>query len=270
MTYEHLTVSASGVELDVWRAGTGPTVIVLHRDTGRHEWNEFYDGLSERYDVVVPALPLFEGSPQPKWIRSVTDLTRLLARCLADLEIDEPSLLGLGFGGWVAAEMLALQHRAYRGLVLHAPVGVRPEAGEILDQFLFDADDYVRFGFSSDEQYEARFGEVDDGLRRRWDDNRAAATQVAWRPYMYSLSLPHLISGIAVPCSVLRSERDRIVPESCAHQYAKLLDGAEHVVPGVGHLAELEAPALFADAVLNALDTMMNRVAMTATSVGVG
>ena len=270
MTFHHLSASASGVELDIWRGGSGPTAIELHRDTGRQAWNGFHDRLAEHYDVIVPALPLFERAEQPKWIRSVTDLTRLLARCLTGLDLTRPALVGLGFGGWVAAELVALDHRGYRGLVLHAPLGVRPESGEITDQFLFHAHDYVRLGFSSDEHYTRVFGDPDEEQRRLWDDNRAATTQVAWRPYMYSLSLPHLIRDVPVPSSVLRSEHDRIVPDSCPAQYADLLNASEITVAGVGHLAELEAPEIFADHVLSALDSVTDRVPTASLTAGNG
>ena len=49
------------------------------------------------------------------------------------------SLVGLGFGGWIAAEMATMSPRAFRRLVLVGAMGIKPAAGEILDQALTEA-----------------------------------------------------------------------------------------------------------------------------------
>src|SRR2546429_7305802 len=43
-------------------------------------------------------------------------------------------LVGLGFGGWVAAEMAALAPRDFHRLVLVGAMGVKPPEGDIFDQ----------------------------------------------------------------------------------------------------------------------------------------
>ena len=70
------------------------------------------------------------------------------------------SVVGLGFGGWIAAEMATLAPRAFRRLVLVGAMGIKPERGEIADQALVSYIDYVRLGFADAARVRPR-------LRRR-------------------------------------------------------------------------------------------------------
>ena len=44
--------------------------------------------------------------------------------------------------------------------------------------------------------------------------------RIAWKPYMYSQTLPHLLGGVRAPALVVWGDEDRIVPRSCGERYA--------------------------------------------------
>jgi len=82
----------------------------------------------------VPHHPGWGRSPRPEWIRSVRDLAAIYRGLLAELGIEQAALIGLGFGGWIAAEMATMAPGDVARLVLVAPMGIKPSEGDILDQ----------------------------------------------------------------------------------------------------------------------------------------
>src|SRR6266481_5921278 len=111
-------VEVAGSKLHLSRAGSGWPVLVLHHDIGSPERLEFYDALAGRFDVLVPHHPGYGKSERPQWLRSVRDVAVMYQWLLSDLGIERPSLVGLGFGGWIAAEMATMMPSGLHRLVL--------------------------------------------------------------------------------------------------------------------------------------------------------
>src|SRR5207249_2434961 len=162
----------------------------------------------------------------------------------ASIGVSTVSLVGLGFGGWIAAEMATMSPQAIRRLVLVGAMGVKPVHGEIFDQAIVSYIDYVRAGFEDQGVFDRLFG-ADPPTERleQWDLNREMSFRIAWKPYMYSPTLPHLLGGVAAPALVVWGRDDRIVPLECGERYAKALPRARlEVVEGAGHFVDMEKP----------------------------
>jgi pimeloyl-ACP methyl ester carboxylesterase len=239
------TIPVAGVSMQVARAGSGPPLLVLHHDIGTLDRLPFYDALAQHFTLLVPTLPGYDGSQRPDWMRHVRDAAAMQQWLLGEIaETSAPgavSLVGLGFGGWIAAEMASLAPRAFRKLVLVGAMGLKPERGEITDQALVSYIDYVRLGFSDVRAFDRVFGaEPTTPQLEKWDLNREMTFRIAWKPYMYSATLPHLLGGIAAPTLVVWGRDDRIVPLECGERYAKALLGARvAIVEGAGHRFDL-------------------------------
>ena len=248
ITWESETVTVTGAALHVARAGAGAPLLVLHHDIGSPARLPFYDALARRFTVLVPSHPGYDQSERPDWMRSVRDVAVVYQWLLGERELTrEPgrvSLLGLGFGGWIAAEMATMAPRAFRRLVLVGAMGIKPERGEIADQALLSYIDYVRRGFADQGAFDRLFGaEPATATLEQWDLNREMTFRIAWKPYMYSPTLPHLLGGVATPALVVWGRDDRIVPLECGERYAKALPRARlEVVEGAGHFVEMEKP----------------------------
>src|SRR5437764_4929950 len=248
VTWESETVPIAGAALHVARAGTGAPLLVLHHNVGSLERLEFYDALARRFTVIVPSHPGYDRSERPDWLRSVRDVAVLYQWLLAERELTrEPgrvSLLGLGFGGWIAAEMATMAPRAFRRLVLVGAMGIKPERGDIADQALISYIDYVRLGFADQRAFDRLFGaEPSTAQLEQWDLNREMTFRIAWKPYMYGSTLPHLLGGLATPTLVVWGRDDRIVPLECGERYVKALAGARlEVIEGAGHFIDMEKP----------------------------
>jgi pimeloyl-ACP methyl ester carboxylesterase len=241
---EALSVNVLGLEVDVRKGGAGPAVVVLHRDTGRAGWTAFHAALAGSFTVYAPSLPGFDASTRPDWMRTVSELATVSGLVVEALGVGATPVVGLGFGGWVAAEAAVQSPGRFPALVLHAPVGLHPAAGEILDQFLYSTVDYLRLGFADPGRVQALYGEQpSEDTLRLWDWNREMTTRLAWKPYMFSRALPHLLGAVAAPALIIRSGVDQIVPPAVADRYTELIPGARLAeLPAAGHQADLEFP----------------------------
>ena len=228
--------------------GTGPPALVLHHDIGAPERPAFYDALARDFTVFAPAHPGYDGAPRLDWMRNVRDMAAfyqgLLAETPATREAGTVTLIGLGFGGWIAAEMATMAPRGFRRVVLVGAMGLRPERGEIVDQALLSYIDYVRRGFAEPHAFDHVFG-AEPPTRRleQWDLNREMTFRIAWKPYMYNPSLAHLLGAVTRPALVVWGAQDAIVPRECGERYAKSLANARlEIVDGAGHFVDMEKP----------------------------
>ena len=251
VTWTSETIPIAGVTLRLARAGAGPTLVALHQDVGAPASSPFLDALSQRFTVLAPSHPGYDGSERPEWLRSPRDVAVVYQRLLAHLEASPVSLVGLGLGGWIAAEMASMAPRAFHRLVFVGAMGIKPERGEIADQALMSYIDYVRLGFADQGAFDRLFGaDPPTPQLEQWDLNREMTFRIAWKPYMYNATLPHLLGGLPVPSLVVWGRDDRIVPVECGERYAKVMARARlEVVEGAGHFVELEKPGVLADMV---------------------
>lgn len=241
-TIEEVRVAGSSVRLRT--TGRGAPLLVLHHDIGTPEQLPFYDALAGHFTVLLPSHPGYDGAERPAWMRSVRDVAVTYQALLATRGPADVSLLGLGFGGWIAAEMATMAPRAFRRLVLAGAMGIKPEQGTIADQALLSYIDYVRLGFVEPSAFDRVFG-ADPPTRvlEQWDLNREMTFRIAWKPYMYNPTLPHLLGGVATPTLIVWGRGDRIVPLECAEHFAKALPSARlEIVEGAGHFLEMEQP----------------------------
>jgi pimeloyl-ACP methyl ester carboxylesterase len=255
VAWESETVHVAGIALHLTRGGAGAPLLVLHHDVGSPERLAFYDALAQHFTVLRPSHPGYDRSSRPDWMRGVRDIAvvyqALLAGHDATREPGRVAVVGLGFGGWIAAEMATMAPRALSRLVLVGAMGIKPERGEIADQALLSYIDYVRRGFADQAQFDRIYGaESPTPTLEQWDLNREMTFRVAWKPYMYNPTLPHLLGGVLTPALVVWGRDDRIVPLECGERYTKALGQARlEIVEGAGHFVEMEKPEALASLV---------------------
>jgi pimeloyl-ACP methyl ester carboxylesterase len=241
--WNETVVELEGVKLHLARAGSGRPLLVLHHDTGSPDQLAFYDELASRFEVLVPHHPGYGKSERPEWLRNVRDVAVIYQWLLSHLGIERASLIGLGFGGWIAAEMATMAPREFHRLVLVGAMGIKPPEGDILDQAIVSYLDYARAGFHDQQAFARIYGDVSTDQLVAWDLCREMCFRIAWKPYMYSQTLPHLLGGVRPPALVVWGDDDKIVPRSAGERYAELLPQARlEIVRACGHCVEMEQP----------------------------
>jgi pimeloyl-ACP methyl ester carboxylesterase len=246
------TIEAAGTALHLSRAGRGRPVLVLHHETGTLDRLPFYDALAAQYDVLVPHHPGYSRSPRPDWMRSVRDIAVVYRGLLSELGINKPALVGLGFGGWIAAEMASMAPADLSHLVLVGAMGIKPPHGDILDLAITGYIDYARASFHDQKAFDRVYGaEPSTDQLEMWDVCREMSFRIAWKPYMYSQTLPHLLRSVRAPALVVWGGEDRVVPPSAAKRYAEALPNAKlELVQGCGHCVDMEQPETLAKLVV--------------------
>src|SRR5262249_37166186 len=153
-----------------------------------------------RATIYVPDMPGYGQSARPEWAREPRDLAILLLQALPRLGLSRPALVGLGLGGFVAAEVAPVGPERIGRPGLVGAAGHQPREGEVLDQMMVDFHEYVMAGFRDEEAFRAAFG--DDARRsfkELWDYSREMTARLTWKPYMFNRRLAPLLREVSTP-----------------------------------------------------------------------
>jgi pimeloyl-ACP methyl ester carboxylesterase len=251
VTWSETQHTTAGIKVHVSRAGKGKPVLVLHHDIGTLERLPFYEALAATHEVLVPHHPGYGKSERPAWMRNVRDIAVMYRWLLKELSIENAALVGLGFGGWIAAEMATMAPSDPDALMLVGPMGIKPTDEDILDQAIVGYIDYARAFFHDPARFAAVYGtengEPSTDQLEQWDICREMNFRIAWKPYMYSQTLPHLIGAISVPTLIAWGEDDKVVPISAAARWTAGLPSARlERIPDCGHAVDMEKPDVLA------------------------
>ena len=247
------TVEVAGLELTLRESGSGPPLLLLHRSTGVIGWDTFEDQLTANFTVIHPDLPGFGDSDRPDWAREPRDLAIIIGRLIESLDLKDVTLVGLGFGGFIAAELATMNETLLKSLVLVTPAGIKPREGEIVDQMLIDHGEYVRRGLNDPSSFETRFGaELHPDVKDIWEFNRIMAARITWSPYMFSRRLPHLLGVVNIPSLIVWGDNDQIIPAIVGNQYAEgLANATQETIASAGHIVEWDQPEQLAALISN-------------------
>jgi len=243
--------SAGNDRLLALKSGGGKPLLVLHGELGHPGWLGWHETLSRRRTLLIPFHPGFGQTPRVEWVMNVRDLACFYARFLRDQRLTPIDVIGFSFGGWLAAEMAANDPHLFRKMTLVAPMGVRPPKGEIMDMFTLTARAYLQKTVL-DAAHTAEFSQLYGGGEtpeqfEAFEDARSEAARIAWQPYMFNPSLPHLLEGASeVSTLLLWGRQDAVVPVSAAEVFHRALrDSRLAVFDGCGHRPEIEKPGEF-------------------------
>lgn len=242
--YEEREIALATGKIKLLAGGTGTPAVILHHSWGSPGWLPFHDELASGHQVLVPDMPGWGGSERPVWAREPRDIAIIVGHLLAALELEGVTLVGLGFGGYVAAELATMNPSRLNALVLVGAAGLQPEDGEILDQMMLSHRKYIEESFRDESFYTDYVGEEPpEDVRDLWDLSREMTARVAWKPYMFNRRLAPLLGDMRVPTLLVWGEKDKVVPLACAKQFEAAIPNATlTVLYGAGHVVELEEP----------------------------
>ncbi|HEX3881367.1 MAG TPA: alpha/beta hydrolase [Stellaceae bacterium] len=249
------SIEVNGFSCRVWTAGTGPKIGFLAGFGGLPKWVPFLDRLAEKRTVVVPSLPGFPGGE-----RGHTVLDNHLDWCLAVREIvqkaglDGADLAGSSVGAAMAAEIAAIWPQSVKRLALIAPFGLYDDSDPPTDPWAQRPPDVPNL-FCADPKTWESLKEQPEGLNSpEWPIEQVRASEAAARIFwpLGNTRLEKRLPLIAAPTLLVWGGEDRIMPQSYAQRFANGIAGKSEikVIPGAGHLAELDKPDEAAAAVL--------------------
>ena len=241
------TEVSADLELEVFDAGQGRDVLVLHGEGGLQRSNGFLRRLAEGAHVVAPSHPGFGRSPLPAWLDGVDDAAYVYLDLLDERGLDGVVVVGLSLGGWIAAEMAVRRSPRIRGLVLVDAYGIRVSADrqvrDMADVWALPPDEVLRLAFHDPELGRLDYAALDDEEAQIAARNQQAAVLYGWKPYLNDPKLARRLRRAEVPSLVVWGEADGITPPAYGRAYAAAIPGARfELVAGAGHYPEVEQP----------------------------
>ncbi|MBL8331209.1 MAG: alpha/beta hydrolase [Rubrivivax sp.] len=248
--------------------GDRPCVVLLHGvGGGRRIWDAAHGGFAATLaaagcSVLAFDLPGYGDSALPAEL-SMPGMAQAVLDTLRVLRTGPVVLLGHSMGGMVAQEILVQDPPAACGLILTC---TSPAFGSTAGDW--------QAAFLRDRLAPLDAGQGMPALARRLVSAMVApgasplaveqGVEVMGRvpEATYRAALRALIGfdrraalpQIAVPCLCLAAEQDRTAAPDVMQRMAQRIPGsAVQVLPGAGHLAHLEQPAAFAEAVIRFL-----------------
>ena len=248
MMSEFLTIQ--GMKIEVERMGSGsPLLVLLSEEAAFERTSPFIAELSRTHELVIPQAPGFGNSERPDWIGNPDDISYIYLDMVEKLGLKNIPVLGLSFGGWIAAEMAVKDDSFISKLVLVSPFGVKIGGP-------FDRDIQDIWTLHPSKVAELKYYDTDFGKRDYTQTPEEEVTIVArnlesfarfcWDPYMHNPKLRQRLHRVNVPTLLIWGDKDSITSPAYGEAYAKLIPGAKFsLVPGAGHYPHIEKPDAF-------------------------
>jgi pimeloyl-ACP methyl ester carboxylesterase len=247
-----------GIELEVLRRGAGRPVLLLHGAQTVEPRAPFLEMLGHHAEIIAPSHPGFGRSARPADFETVYDLVHFYLDVLDALPHEKITLMGLSFGGWLAAEIAVTCSHRLDGLVLVDAFGIKVgdrETPDILDVFNTSPQEVQRRSWHDPATWTPDLDALsDDELvvrARNWE----ALCLYGWNPYMYNPQLKRWLRRITLPTLVVWGASDGIVKPSYGRAYSGLIPGSRfELIERAGHHPEIEQARAFVDTVVKFLN----------------
>lgn len=243
-------MTVAGIELDVLRRGTGSPLLLLHGFQHLDPRLPVVDLLARNAELIAPSHPGFGGSKRPADFGTIYDLVHLYLELLESLPKGPLTLMGLSFGGWLAAEIAVKAGRRIDRLILVDALGIKisdRETPDILDVFNAHPDEVVRRSWHDPAANAPRYDDMEDEELVTVSRNRESLCRYGFHPYMYNPQLKRWLGNIKARTLVLWGASDGVVKPAYGEAYAKLIPGARfETIAAAGHHPEIEQPAALA------------------------
>jgi len=252
----------AGSQVEILIRGEGQALLFLHAGHGFEPHDPLVAALSQHYRVYAPSHPGFGASDRPEHFTSVEDLVFFYLDLIEQLDLRELIVVGVSFGGWLAAELATRGTGRIAKLVLIDAVGVKfsgRETRDIADIFATTIEDIPSLYFDDVQAGMRAFGQLDFKSMTlesttRFARNRESTLLFGWSPTMYNPKLLRRLYRVRVPVLVLWGAGDKVVSTGYGKQYASAFEhGVYREVAGAGHYGYLEKPAEFAAAAIEFL-----------------
>jgi len=251
-------VQANELEIAYERVGEGPPLVFVHgaAEDGR-AWQPQLAALADEFTVVAWDEPGAGRSSDVPADFGLEDYANCLAALIEALALGPAHVAGLSWGGTVvqalyrhhpelvATLILADTYAGWKGSLPEGEVRARIAGGrQMLEAPAEEFDPTFPGLFADDPPAEAVLLHEEMAAAVRPESMRTALEVMA------EADLRDLLSSIAVPTLLIWGELDARSPLSVARQFEQAVPDTKLVViPGAGHVSNLERPDQFNDAV---------------------
>jgi pimeloyl-ACP methyl ester carboxylesterase len=229
--------------------------LFLHAGHGVDADDPLVARLAERYTVYAPSHPGFGSTDRPPHVTTVDDIAYLYLDLIEELDLRNAVLMGVSFGGWLAAELAIKGCARFSQVVLIDAVGAKfggREDRDIAEIFGTTVDEIPALFFSNPDKGMQALGNMDFKnlpieAVTRFVRNRESLLLFGWSPNLHNPKLSSRLHRIDVPTLVLWGEEDAVTPPAYGEKFAAAIPNATfRTVSDAGHYGYLEATDAFA------------------------
>lgn len=251
-----MRIESNGIELHVEQRGAGtPALVFLHYWGGStRTWRHVINVLAPEFRTVAIDQRGWGQSGAPVSGYALADMADDAQSAIETLGLERYILIGHSMGGKVSQLLASRGPRGLIGLVLVAPAPPSPmELPLDVRQGMVGAYASRQSIIATVEQVLAPEGLDPEDLETVIADSLAGApaAREAWPLVTSQEDITAAVMAIDVPVMVLSGEHDRVdPPEVLRRELLPRIPQAQlYVLPGIGHLAPLQAPGDIAELV---------------------
>jgi len=246
-------VTIEAIDLGPERGKDRP-ILFLHPGIGIDPEAPVLAELNRGGRVIAPSHPGFGASQLPKGMSTVDDLAYFYLDLLDQLDLREVLVVGVGLGGWIAAELAVKNSARLSRLVMANAVGIKAfdrETRDIVDIWSLVPEDFDKLAYFAPDNGKRDYANLPQAAALTAARNREAHARFCWSPYMHNPKLKGRLHRIRMPVLFLWGTADRILSDRYGRAYCAAIAGAKfEPIERAGHFPHLEQPEEFARRVL--------------------
>ncbi len=248
-----METNINGIRVRYEDVGSGPAILLIHAfPLAGAMWRPQVDALQGQYRLITPDLRGFGGSDAPPGHYTMDEQADDLAALLDHLGVPQATVCGLSMGGYIAMAFMRRHAARARALVLaDTRAGADSEearAGREANARLAESEGAAAIADKMIPGLVAPGASqvLRDTLRAMILANTPQGIAGALRGMAVRPDSSQSLRAVAVPTMVIVGEQDGLTPPIEAAQINMAVAGSYVVMlPGVGHISNLEAPGEF-------------------------
>jgi pimeloyl-ACP methyl ester carboxylesterase len=246
-------ITVNGLRIETIERGEGRPLLFLHPGIGIDPKAPVLDALAAKARLIAPSHPGFGTSELAPTMTTVDDLSYFYLDLMDALELRDATVVGIGFGAWIAAAVAIKSTARMSRLVLANAVGIKVgdrETRDIVDIFALLDPELNKLAYCDPKAGERDYKTMPEAEVVATARNREALGRFAWQPYMHDPKLKGRLHRIRIPTLFLWGTHDCILSESYGRAFCAAIPGARfELIDKAGHFPHLEQPQVFADRV---------------------
>jgi pimeloyl-ACP methyl ester carboxylesterase len=240
----------NGITIEAVERGQGRPILFLHPGIGMDAGAPVLNELARGGRVIAPSHPGFAGSQLPKGMSTVDDLSYFYLDLLDQLDLRDVLVIGVGLGGWLAAEIAIKNNARLSRLVMANAIGVKVgdrETRDIIDIWSLMPDELDALAWADPANGKIDYKSLPQEASLAAARNREAYARFCWSPYMHNPKLKNRLHRIGIPTLFLWGAADRILSDKYGRGYCAMIPSARfETIERAGHYPHLEQPEEFA------------------------
>jgi len=234
----------SGREVQIYRAGQGPTIVWLHGPHGVRRTDPVLAELAKRHTVIAPLAPGFNNVDELDDIRDVHDLALHYDDIFEALGLDRIALVGHSFGAMIAAELAAHVPKRVERLVLISPFGLWRDDKPVADLFARPYATIDRILWKTGEAPDVMTDPVNfpnDPVEKAVTIVQAMTSVAKFVWPIPDKGLRRRLHRVSAKTLIVFGADDAFVPAIYADEFAAAIPGARKaVIPDAAHMVVYE------------------------------